>query len=629
MPEYRDTIMTLSYKTFSNLFTLSHPAPANGAWLVSDWAAGQTPNMNWEADNVRRTSSGAVELVLDRAPGASRPYAGGEIQSQEIATTGSFGWNAQAPVMRPGAVFGLFTYRADWENQPWVEFDFEFVGADTTKVQLNIHMETPSGRHVTLAQKNGAPVIVDLGFDAAKGVHEYRVVVSETKATFLVDGKVVGVYGAEDMPGGIWRLGPMKSYVDLWSAKGLESWTGTWEGSSTPLVGRVESVGIRAGDLSLPTSPPAAAPEVEPAPVIGDDRPDPRPETDDADLADGAGGDDTSQGGAGDDPSPDASGDGRFPLDFGTGRIDGGDGTDWLEVNGSDGATVDLTLTGAQPTGYGNGPILGIENVSGGAGADRLLGHDGANQLSGNDGSDRLIGRGGNDLLTGDSGDDVITGGLGNDSLFGGEGQDQLQLDGGDDLIDGGTGVDTVFYNGTAAITINLSQTGPQATGSGNDTIRNVENVSGGFGADRLTGNAQSNVLAGNGGADMLMGGAGADTLAGGNGRDLLSGGADRDRDVFVFNYVSDSPAGGGRDVVENFVSGIDDLDLRGVDGNAAMAGHQALFFNGGTAASHAVWFTTSGGNGILHADVTGDGQADTQIWLSGVTALVAGDLLL
>jgi beta-glucanase (GH16 family) len=44
--------------------------------------------------------------------------------------------------MVDGAVFGMFTYRADHFNDPWIEFDFEFVGADTTKVRLNIHMET-------------------------------------------------------------------------------------------------------------------------------------------------------------------------------------------------------------------------------------------------------------------------------------------------------------------------------------------------------------------------------------------------------------------------------------------------------------------------------------------------------
>ena len=51
--------------------------------------------------------------------------------------------------MEPGAVFGMFTYNADWEHQPWVEFDFEFVGADTTKVQLAIRMEDAAGNHIT------------------------------------------------------------------------------------------------------------------------------------------------------------------------------------------------------------------------------------------------------------------------------------------------------------------------------------------------------------------------------------------------------------------------------------------------------------------------------------------------
>lgn len=621
--------MTLSYSDQINLYTLSQTAPATDGWLISDWAAGQTPIMNWEADNVRRTSTGAVELVLDQsAAGASRPYAGGEIQSQESATTGTFCWNAQAPVMRSGAVFGMFTYRADWQNQPWTEFDFEFVGADTTKVQLNIHMENAQGQHVSLAQKKGAPIIVNLGFDAAKGVHEYRVVVTDSKATFLVDGKVVGVYGASDMPGGVWRLGPMKSYADLWCAQGLESWTGAWAGGP-PIVGRVESVGIRAGDVTLPTTTAVVAPVVQPLSGIGDDLANLLTGTDGADLLDGKGGNDSLQGRSGQDSLFGGAGDDHLTLDLGNDLIDGGTGTDWLDITGSVGATVDLTLTGAQATGLGSDTIRGIENVSGGAGADRVLGNDAANQLSGNDGADTLIGRGGNDLLNGGAGDDGLTGGLGNDSLSGGEGRDRLQLDGGDDVMDGGNGVDTLFYNGSAAITVNLSLVGAQATGSGTDTIRNVENVSGGSGADRLIGNGLANLLAGNGGADTLAGGAGGDTLVGGAGRDVMAGGLDAERDVFVFNSVSDSAAGSGRDLVQNFVSGTDGLDLRGIDGDTALAGHQALSFHGTTAADHAVWFTTLAGTTILQADVTGDSRADLQIELSGVTALLAGDLLL
>lgn len=617
--------MTITYDNQINTYTIGQTAPSNG-WLASDWAAGQTSNMNWEADNVRRTSTGAVELVLDKsAAGASRPYAGGEIQSDATATTGTFAWKAKAPVMQSGAVFGMFSYRADWQKQPWVEFDFEFVGKDTTKVQLNIHMENAAGQHVSLAEKKGAPVIVDLGFDAAQGTHEYKVVVGTQSATFLVDGKVVGVYGAADMPQGVWQIGPMKSYVDLWCAQGLDSWTGTWAGGSTPLVGSVGGVEVREGDL---TAAALAQPVAAPTAPVADDFANLLTGTDGADLIDGKGGNDTIHGGASHDSLQGGAGEDHIGLDAGNDLITGGLGFDWLDI-GPSGATVDLAITGAQATGYGTDTINGIENVLGGAGADRVMGNDGANHLIGAEGADTLVGRGGADVIGGGLGDDSLTGGLGNDLLSGGAGQDRLQLDGGDDVIDGGDGVDTLFYTGTNALTVNLSLTGAQATGAGTDTLRGIENVTGGAGNDRLTGNALANVLCGGAGADTLNGGVGADSLHGGAGRDVLAGGVDGDRDVFVFNSIGDSAVGAGRDVVQNFTSGVDDIDLRGIDANGALAGDQAFAFHGTTAAAHSVWFTVSGGDAVLNGDVNGDGVADFQIGLTGLTSLVAGDFLL
>lgn len=610
---------------------MNQPAPTNG-WLISDWAAGQTSIMNWEADNVRRTTTGAVELVLDQsAVGASRPYAGGEIQSSEVATTGTFAWRAQAPVMKSGAVFGMFTYRADWQNQPWTEFDFEFVGSDTTKVQLNIHMENPQGQHVSLDQKQGKPIIVDLGFDAAKGMHDYEVVVTTTNATFFVDGKMVGQYNASDMPQGVWQIGPQKSFVDLWCASGLDGWAGKWAGTTTPLVGKVEAYDIRPNDISdaqidtsVPTPTPAPSPVTEAtdlANVLSG--------TDGNDSINALGGNDTIGGGNGHDTLFGGAGDDHFRLDAGNDVLNGGDGTDWLDISGSAAVTIDLNFSGAQNTGYGSDIITGIENLSGGAGADRFLGTDGANQLSGNDGADTLIARGGNDTVSGGNGDDSLTGGLGNDLLSGDVGQDRLQIDGGDDVLDGGEGNDTAFYTGSAGISVNLALTTAQVTGSGSDIFRNIENLSGGTGADRLTGNSGANQLSGNDGADTLNGGAGADTLSGGAGRDYLAGGQDSDRDVFIFNSTADAGNGSTADVIQNFTSAIDDIDLRGIDANSGAGGDQAFRFTGSTAATNAVWFTQVSGGVMVHGDVNGDGKADFDLTVQSVTSLLASDFLL
>jgi beta-glucanase (GH16 family) len=235
-------------------------------WRVSNWNAGQSSILKWSPSNVRTTSTGAVELVLCAAPpGSERPYLSGSVQSVEKATTGTWTWTTQVPELVSGSVYGLFTYRADHFNDPWIEFDMEFLGKDAgdfdgdgdidvTKVRLNIHMEyvdvSGQTKKVSLQEANGwQPIIVDLGFDATEGLHTYDIVVTETEAIFLVDGAVVGRFDAQDM-GGVWTSGEMRGVTNLWCADpSLERWAGTWTDPGKPLVATVSAMDVKPNDL--------------------------------------------------------------------------------------------------------------------------------------------------------------------------------------------------------------------------------------------------------------------------------------------------------------------------------------------------------------------------------------------
>jgi Ca2+-binding RTX toxin-like protein len=112
-------------------------------------------------------------------------------------------------------------------------------------------------------------------------------------------------------------------------------------------------------------------------------------------------------------------------------------------------------------------------------------------------------------------GNDILDGGAGNDTLIGGAGNDTLI---------GGNGINTADYStATAAVTVNLSMTGAQNTGSaGTDTLSGIENLTGSSYNDTLTGDANANVISGGAGNDTIAGGAGADTLDGGTGIDTV-----------------------------------------------------------------------------------------------------------
>ena len=243
---------------------------------------------------------------------------------------------------------------------------------------------------------------------------------------------------------------------------------------------------------------------------------------------------------------------------------------------GNDVATVDATgmyygLGGDdRVTGDGRDNVL-----SGGAGRDVILGLGGSDTISGGAGNDYVSGGGtGHNLLSGDAGDDAIRAGSGGDRLFGGSGIDRLF---------GGIGADTVF------------------AGTGNDF------VAAGQGNDVIVAVAGQNRLHGNIGDDMLLAG---------TGQDLMWGEAGVDR--FVFRTAAQAGLGATHDVVADFETGRDHLDLSALN---------LAFVGGAMFSGHAHELRYAGGQ--LWADLDGDRAPDLQVQLVGAPVLHAGDLIL
>jgi Ca2+-binding RTX toxin-like protein/alpha-tubulin suppressor-like RCC1 family protein len=171
----------------------------------------------------------------------------------------------------------------------------------------------------------------------------------------------------------------------------------------------------------------------------------------------------------------------------GNDTYDGGVGIDTVKFTSALAAiTVDLSegtvfsTDGNDAAGIGIDTLIDIENILAGNFDDYLIGNASANS---------------------------IEGGLGNDQLVGGEGTDTL---------DGGSDSDTAYYS-DKSLPIVVALNGAMDTivavgGVAEDTIRNIENLIGGYGNDFFTGDAADNIFRGGAGADTLEGGAGADT---------------------------------------------------------------------------------------------------------------------
>ena len=145
----------------------------------------------------------------------------------------------------------------------------------------------------------------------------------------------------------------------------------------------------------------------------------------------GYGGDDTLIAGTGNDLI--YGGDGNDTLEGGLGNDSfyGGAGFDTFSVvfdffGTPRDATVDLSLTVKQDTGYGRDLLISIEAAVTGNGNDSVRGNLAANSLVSGSGNDLLIGLGGGDFLNGVTGTDRLNGGSGNDVLLGGQGNDTL-----------------------------------------------------------------------------------------------------------------------------------------------------------------------------------------------------------
>lgn len=177
----------------------------------------------------------------------------------------------------------------------------------------------------------------------------------------------------------------------------------------------------------------------------------------------GGSGNDSLYGGLGNDTLDGGNGNDRLQGDAGDDVLIGGDGVDMAVYTGGSALRVSLASTAAQDTGQGNDRLIGIENVTLSAGADRLTGDDQANVLRSGSGNDTVYGGAGNDRIDGGNGDDLLIGGAAPsasgsaaspapdaDTLIGGDGNDMLRGGTGADLLTGGAGADVfVFLSAT------------------------------------------------------------------------------------------------------------------------------------------------------------------------------------
>lgn len=207
------------------VFDLSQGCP-EGFEASDGWTNGGEFNVFWRGSNVTY-DNGRMQLLIDRDPSHPQgiPYSGGEFRSKDFYGYGRYEVSMKA-IRNDGVVSSFFTYTGPVDGNPWDEIDFEVLGKDTTKVQLN-YFTNSLGHHEYL---------FGLGFDAAEDFHEYAFEWRPSGITWFVDGEEIH-HAETNIP-----VTPGKIMMNAWVGRNVDDWLAPFVEGEFPLTAEYQWV---------------------------------------------------------------------------------------------------------------------------------------------------------------------------------------------------------------------------------------------------------------------------------------------------------------------------------------------------------------------------------------------------
>ncbi|MEK6746104.1 MAG: family 16 glycosylhydrolase [Pseudomonadota bacterium] len=180
-------------------------------WYVSNgWSNGDYQSCEWREDALSANDKN-LRITISDESGKIRPIACGEIRTKQLYSYGKYEARIKA-AKGIGVNTAFFTYAGYPSKTVHDEIDFEFLGKEPTKVQVNYWVD---------GKQN--PKILDLGFDSSADFHDYSFVWSPSKIKWFIDGKLVHeTKDGDDMPSH-----PQNLFFSLWtSSKVMKDWMG-------------------------------------------------------------------------------------------------------------------------------------------------------------------------------------------------------------------------------------------------------------------------------------------------------------------------------------------------------------------------------------------------------------------
>jgi beta-glucanase (GH16 family) len=200
-------------------------------WYISDnYNNGNHQNCQFNNNNAT-VANGLLSLSIDDTPYGDRDYSCGSIQ-----TNPTFGYGTFETRMKTGKASGtvsaLFTFVGPYQGIPQShEIDFETLGKDTTKTEVNSWVNgDPKG-----------PVVVPLGVDNSLEWVNLAFVWAEETLAFYVNGSEVHRFTGDDVPYEPQLIIPM-----IWATDTLTDWMGEFTYPGQPIVSQYDYVAYTA-----------------------------------------------------------------------------------------------------------------------------------------------------------------------------------------------------------------------------------------------------------------------------------------------------------------------------------------------------------------------------------------------
>jgi endo-1,3-1,4-beta-glycanase ExoK len=201
-------------------------------WYISDgWSNGDHQNCIWSKGQVS-VSDGTLKLGFASQKAKDRDYVCGEVQTNARFGYGTFEVRMKS-VAGSGLNTGFFTYIGPVHKQPHDEIDFEVLGKDPSKVQLNQYV---NGKSV------GDAKLVEVPGGADKGFHDYAFVWQKDRIAWYVDGELAGeASDPAKLPSHASKI-----YLSVWGSDTLTSWMGAFADPGAPIAAEVDRVAYTA-----------------------------------------------------------------------------------------------------------------------------------------------------------------------------------------------------------------------------------------------------------------------------------------------------------------------------------------------------------------------------------------------